>query len=191
VNQHGDVCVVEYLDEHGRRMTTKEAYRRLSYKFHGKAPIKNKVEKRYEKELKELRRNRVSTETPLSTLTAIQKTTAATNTPFVVVGATIKPDLSTAPKQKKKKNSKNKPERRTSGISSTTPTQSHTDSTPTSDTRTTTRTTTSTATSGLDSGMTTPSRHTKGTTTFTNAAATSAGTPILETGKKVSFGFKR
>jgi len=46
VNQHGDLCVVEYLDEHGRRMTTKEAYRRISYRFHGKAPSKNKVEKK-------------------------------------------------------------------------------------------------------------------------------------------------
>jgi len=185
VNQHGDLCVVEYLDEHGRRMTTKEAYRRLSYKFHGKAPSKNKVEKRQEKELKELRRNRVTTtEVPLSTHAAIQKTTAATQTPFVVVGATIKPDLSVPPPEKlskNKKKSKNKSDRRKSGIESTTPI-----TTPTTTVHTTTTTTT------MDSGGTTPSRHTKGTTTFITAAnATSSSTPILETGKKVSFGFKK
>ena len=38
--------VIEYRDENGRKLTQKEAYRQLCYKFHGYGPGKNKVEKR-------------------------------------------------------------------------------------------------------------------------------------------------
>lgn len=37
---------LEYLDEQGRPMTVKEAFRAQSYKFHGKKPGKNNQEKR-------------------------------------------------------------------------------------------------------------------------------------------------
>lgn len=41
---------IEYRDEFGRKLTPKEAFRQLSYRFHGQAPGKKKTEKR----LKEL-----------------------------------------------------------------------------------------------------------------------------------------
>jgi len=43
VNKDGDTFRLDYLDERGRPMTPKEAFRRLSYRFHGKAPGKIKT----------------------------------------------------------------------------------------------------------------------------------------------------
>lgn len=37
---------IEHLDEFGRPMTLKEAFRAQSYKFHGKKPGKNRQEKK-------------------------------------------------------------------------------------------------------------------------------------------------
>lgn len=41
----GDV-ILEYRDKDGRKLTQKEAYRQLCYKFHGYGPSNNKIEKR-------------------------------------------------------------------------------------------------------------------------------------------------
>uniref|UniRef100_A0A2N9GCL4 SART-1 family protein n=1 Tax=Fagus sylvatica TaxID=28930 RepID=A0A2N9GCL4_FAGSY len=43
---------IDRLDEFGRTMTPKEAFRELSYRFHGKRPGKKKQEKRIQTELK-------------------------------------------------------------------------------------------------------------------------------------------
>lgn len=40
---------LEYIDDNGRILNAKEAFRYLSHKFHGKGPGKNKIEKRLKK----------------------------------------------------------------------------------------------------------------------------------------------
>lgn len=40
---------LEYIDDNGRLLNHKEAFRYLSHKFHGKGPGKNKIEKRLKK----------------------------------------------------------------------------------------------------------------------------------------------
>lgn len=40
---------LDYVDEKGRLMNQKEAFRHLSHKFHGKGPGKNKIDKRMKK----------------------------------------------------------------------------------------------------------------------------------------------
>jgi len=87
VNKDGDSFRLDYLDERGRPMTPKEAFRRLSYRFHGKAPGKNKDERRMKREEEELRRKMMSTtDTPLGTLSAIQRTQQQSKLPYVVMG---------------------------------------------------------------------------------------------------------
>ena len=43
---------IEYRDEFGRKLTQKEAFRQLSYKFHGYGPSKKKLEKRLKVQVK-------------------------------------------------------------------------------------------------------------------------------------------
>jgi len=87
VNEDKDTFRLDYLDERGRQMTPKEAFRRLSYRFHGKAPGKNKVEKRIKREDQDLRRKMMSTtDTPLGTLSAIQRTQQQSRLPYVIMG---------------------------------------------------------------------------------------------------------
>eukprot|EP01125_Pyxidicula_operculata_P007700 TRINITY_DN2607_c0_g1_i4.p1 TRINITY_DN2607_c0_g1~~TRINITY_DN2607_c0_g1_i4.p1 ORF type:complete len:770 (+),score=295.69 TRINITY_DN2607_c0_g1_i4:436-2745(+) len=87
VNREGDIVRLEYKDERGREMTQKEAFRRLSYRFHGKAPGKAKVEKRLKKEEEELKRKQMSTtDTPLNTAEALQKAVEQTQKPYIVMG---------------------------------------------------------------------------------------------------------
>ena len=42
-----------YRDEQGRELTAKEAYRRISYAFHGQAPSKTTRDKRLKRQLRE------------------------------------------------------------------------------------------------------------------------------------------
>lgn len=44
---------LEYVDDTGRRMNEKEAFRFLSHRFHGKGSGKKKTEKRTKKQLEE------------------------------------------------------------------------------------------------------------------------------------------
>lgn len=44
---------LEYIDDEGHVLNSKEAFRYLSHKFHGKGPGKNKVEKRIKKTVQE------------------------------------------------------------------------------------------------------------------------------------------
>jgi U4/U6.U5 tri-snRNP-associated protein 1 len=48
---------LEYVDDSGRMMTPKEAFRFLSHKFHGKGSGKKKTEKRQKKVEEEMVRN--------------------------------------------------------------------------------------------------------------------------------------
>ena len=48
-------CVVtQYYDEYGRKMTQKQAFRQLSWKFHGKMPSKKRREKRMQEVEKQM-----------------------------------------------------------------------------------------------------------------------------------------
>jgi len=51
--------VIEYYDEFGRLTTSKEAFRLMSHKFHGKKPGKMKTEKKLKKFLEETKRKQV------------------------------------------------------------------------------------------------------------------------------------
>lgn len=87
INTEGDLVRLEYLDEMGRTMTPKEAFRRISYSFHGKMPGKNKQEKRMRRAEEQLRRKHMSTtDTPLMTLSAMQKTQEQSKLPYVMMG---------------------------------------------------------------------------------------------------------
>ncbi|RUS15975.1 SART-1 protein [Endogone sp. FLAS-F59071] len=85
VNYKPDVNL-EYVDEFGRQMTTKEAFRHLSHKFHGKTSGKAKTEKRLKK-LEEERRllSMNSADTPLNMSTALQERQRATGSAHVVL----------------------------------------------------------------------------------------------------------
>ncbi|XP_065358225.1 U4/U6.U5 tri-snRNP-associated protein 1 [Calliphora vicina] len=77
---------LEYIDDNGRILNLKEAFRYLSHKFHGKGPGKNKIEKRLKKmEQEGLMKTMSSTDTPLGTLTMLQQKQKETKTPYVVL----------------------------------------------------------------------------------------------------------
>ena len=60
---------LEYVDDEGRKLNSKEAFRYLSHKFHGKGSGKNKMEKRMKKCQEELSmKSMSSSDTPLQTL---------------------------------------------------------------------------------------------------------------------------
>lgn len=60
---------LEYVDDEGRKLCPKEAFRYLSHKFHGKGSGKNKTEKRMKKWKEELLMKQMSSsDTPLQTL---------------------------------------------------------------------------------------------------------------------------
>uniref|UniRef100_A0A1A9WXQ7 U4/U6.U5 tri-snRNP-associated protein 1 n=1 Tax=Glossina brevipalpis TaxID=37001 RepID=A0A1A9WXQ7_9MUSC len=77
---------LEYIDDNGRILNLKEAFRYLSHKFHGKGPGKNKIEKRLKKmEQEGLMKTMSSTDTPLGTLNMLQQKQKETKTAFVVL----------------------------------------------------------------------------------------------------------
>ncbi|XP_066145884.1 U4/U6.U5 tri-snRNP-associated protein 1 [Euwallacea fornicatus] len=77
---------LEYIDDDGHILNSKEAFRYLSHKFHGKGPGKNKIEKRIKKGVQEqLMKKMSSTDTPLGTLNMLQAKQKETQSPFVVL----------------------------------------------------------------------------------------------------------
>ncbi|KAK2184318.1 hypothetical protein NP493_270g02022 [Ridgeia piscesae] len=77
---------VEYVDDNGRMMTPKEAFRYLSHRFHGKGSGKRKTEKRSKKvEMEQLMKATSSTDTPLGTVTLLTEKQKAEKTPYVVL----------------------------------------------------------------------------------------------------------
>lgn len=66
---------LEYTDDAGRKLETpKEAYRYMCYKFHGKGPGKNKIDKRLKKqELESKVKQALSTDVPSSAALMISK----------------------------------------------------------------------------------------------------------------------
>jgi len=78
---------LEYVDEFGRELTPKEAFRQLSYKFHGKGPGKAKQEKRLRKYIQELRSKMLSTgdDTPLHSVRHLKDETKQNAVPYIVL----------------------------------------------------------------------------------------------------------
>lgn len=77
---------LEYIDDSGRLLTAKEAFRYLSHKFHGKGPGKNKVDKRMKKLEQETRLKQMSsTDTPLNTVKLLQAKQKEMQSPYIVL----------------------------------------------------------------------------------------------------------
>merc|ERR1712226_1133317 len=77
---------LEYVDDGGRLMNEKEAFRHGSHKFHGKGSGKIKTEKRMKKIMEEgSMRNMSSTDTPLNTLQKLKSRQAETATPYLIL----------------------------------------------------------------------------------------------------------
>uniref|UniRef100_A0A0E0G730 SART-1 family protein n=1 Tax=Oryza nivara TaxID=4536 RepID=A0A0E0G730_ORYNI len=82
---------IERIDEFGRVMTPKEAFRDLSHKFHGKAPGKMKQERRQKKYRDELKTKRmISSDTPLMSAEKMREAQALSKTPYLVLSGNAK-----------------------------------------------------------------------------------------------------
>ncbi|XP_069752335.1 LOW QUALITY PROTEIN: U4/U6.U5 tri-snRNP-associated protein 1 [Narcine bancroftii] len=82
---------IDYVDESGRRLTPKEAFRQLSHRFHGKGSGKMKTEKRMKKlEEEHLLRKMSSSDTPLGTVALLQEKQKAQKTPYIVLSGSGK-----------------------------------------------------------------------------------------------------
>ena len=73
---------LEYRDKHGRLLTPKEAYRDLSYHFHGYGSGKRKEEKKLEQIAREQAETRLAAQA--TSLGALQATQKATGKAYVV-----------------------------------------------------------------------------------------------------------
>eukprot|EP00096_Caligus_rogercresseyi_P006879 TRINITY_DN2385_c0_g1_i1.p1 TRINITY_DN2385_c0_g1~~TRINITY_DN2385_c0_g1_i1.p1 ORF type:complete len:865 (+),score=360.53 TRINITY_DN2385_c0_g1_i1:3-2597(+) len=86
---------LEYIDDSGRKLNSKEAFRYLSHRFHGKGSGKLKTEKRMKKSVEEsMMKNMSSTDTPLGTVEKMVKKQKETSTPYLVIsGKNQHPEL--------------------------------------------------------------------------------------------------
>ncbi|CAB3399413.1 unnamed protein product [Caenorhabditis bovis] len=77
---------ITYVDKKGRDMDAKDAYRELSYKFHGRNPGKKQLEKRANRKDKEERMMKTNSyDTPLGTLSKQLKKQKQLATPYLVL----------------------------------------------------------------------------------------------------------
>ncbi|CAM0901792.1 unnamed protein product [Alopecurus aequalis] len=82
---------IERMDEFGRVMTPKEAFRDLSHKFHGKGPGKMKLEKRQKKYQDDLKAKQMkSSDTPLMSAEKMRDAQARGQTPYLVLSGNAK-----------------------------------------------------------------------------------------------------
>lgn len=73
-------------------MTPKEAFRKLSHKFHGKGPGKMKQEKRQKQFQEELKLKQMNAgDTPLMSMEKIREAQAKMHAPYIVISGHIKP----------------------------------------------------------------------------------------------------
>ncbi|CAF0860172.1 unnamed protein product, partial [Didymodactylos carnosus] len=80
---------LEYVDDTGRRMNRKEAFRYLSHRFHGKGSGKKKTEKRTKKLIEEeLMKKMSSVDTPLNTVALLQQKQAQLQQPYITLSTT-------------------------------------------------------------------------------------------------------
>lgn len=79
-------------------MTPKEAFRWLSYKFHGKGPGKTKQEKRLKQFQEELKMKRMAAgDTPLKAMERMRQTQEKLSAPYIVLSGQIKPGSELSP----------------------------------------------------------------------------------------------
>ncbi|UMM32633.1 hypothetical protein L5515_006361 [Caenorhabditis briggsae] len=77
---------ISYVDRKGRDMDAKDAYRELSYKFHGRNPGKKQLEKRANRKDKEERMLKTNSyDTPLGTLSKQLRKQKQLSTPYLVL----------------------------------------------------------------------------------------------------------
>ena len=82
---------IDYVDDTGRVMSQKEAFRYLSHSFHGKGSGKKKTEKRSKKiEEEMLMKSMSSTDTPLNTVKLLQDKQRAEKSPYVILSGSSK-----------------------------------------------------------------------------------------------------
>lgn len=82
---------IEYVDESGRKLTKKEAFRQLSHRFHGKGSGKMKTERRMKKlEEEALLKKMSSSDTPLGTVALLQEKQKSQKTPYIVLSGSGK-----------------------------------------------------------------------------------------------------
>lgn len=80
-----DVKIV-YTDGAGRELNSKEAFRQLSHKFHGKGSGKMKTEKRMKKVLEQLALKKMdSDDTPLGSASLLREKTKEANSTYIVL----------------------------------------------------------------------------------------------------------
>ncbi|CAF4980873.1 unnamed protein product, partial [Rotaria socialis] len=85
---------LEYVDETGRRMNEKEAFRFLSHRFHGKGSGKNKTEKRAKKLTM---RKMSSVDTPLQTCNLLKQKQIELRKPYIVLSTNRSKDSQLPP----------------------------------------------------------------------------------------------
>ena len=94
---------LEHRDEFGRILTQREIFRKISHKFHGKLPGKNKLEKNLKKYKEELKlRNMSYDDTPLRTVEKMRKEQERTGLAFVELSGNVV--LSSTPNEPKNAN---------------------------------------------------------------------------------------
>ncbi|XP_041640036.1 U4/U6.U5 tri-snRNP-associated protein 1 [Cheilinus undulatus] len=82
---------IEYVDDSGRKLTPKEAFRQLSHRFHGKGSGKMKTERRMKKlEEEALLKKMSSSDTPLGTVALLQEKQKSQKTPYIVLSGSGK-----------------------------------------------------------------------------------------------------
>eukprot|EP00743_Colponemidia_sp_Colp-15_P005544 GILK01005964.1.p1 GENE.GILK01005964.1~~GILK01005964.1.p1 ORF type:complete len:605 (-),score=156.02 GILK01005964.1:90-1904(-) len=100
-NADEDRIRLSYTDANGRQLTQKEAYRQISWKFHGKGPSQNKLEKKMLKELAE-EKSRTANPTDLKSVKALQRAQELTGSAYMVLSGS-KQELLDQPKAKRAK----------------------------------------------------------------------------------------
>uniref|UniRef100_A0A671SC91 U4/U6.U5 tri-snRNP-associated protein 1-like n=1 Tax=Sinocyclocheilus anshuiensis TaxID=1608454 RepID=A0A671SC91_9TELE len=97
---------IEYVDESGRKLTPKEAFRQLSHRFHGKGSGKMKTERRMKKlEEEALLKKMSSSDTPLGTVALLQEKQKSQKTPYIVLSGSGK-SLNTVTSERRGLNAK-------------------------------------------------------------------------------------
>ena len=96
--EYSPIINIEYVDDKGRALTPKEAFRYMSHKFHGRGSGKKKTEKRLKKLQEEHFMNRSSSiDTPLNTLAMLQVKQKKSQTPYILLSggsqSMLAPDL--------------------------------------------------------------------------------------------------
>ena len=77
---------LEYKDEYGRELTQKEAFRQMSYKFHGQKPGAKKQKKMVKQLELERKTSSMDThDTPLSSVASLKRQQQKTSSHFVVL----------------------------------------------------------------------------------------------------------